>query len=234
VDRLSSDEAALVFRRAAELQVARQAANPDAALDLEAVEAAGREVGLSRTAVREAVAELRARGVPGTPGTSVVLTDAVAARTVRRSPSSVTRALVDFLEDEVLVLDRDLGDRAVWVPEPGVEAAIERRLDAGDLRPVRRLVAAVVAVPGERRTHVRLEAEVAGPSASLRAGLPVAAASALGAGAAVIEPVAGAGMLAAGLVLAGLGWASARGSRRRAAAGVREALERFLDWLDRP
>jgi hypothetical protein len=233
VDRLSNDQAALVFRRAAELEAARAAASPDAALDLEVVEAAGREAGLSRTAVREAVAELRARGVPGTLGASVALTDAVAARTVDGPPRSVARKVADFLEGEVLVPDRDFGDRTVWVPERGLEAAIERRMETVDLRPVRRLVAAVVPVPGERRTHVRFEAEVAGPSTSLRAGLPLAAASLGAAAAAVVEPVAAGGVVASGLVLAGLGWRSARAARRRAAASVKQALERFLDWLDR-
>ncbi|MDP9387825.1 MAG: hypothetical protein M3Q48_07815 [Actinomycetota bacterium] len=233
MDRLSGDEAALVFRRAAELEAARQAASRDDALELEAVEAAGREVGLSPTAVREAVAELRARGVPGTPGAAVGLTDADAARTVHGPRRSVERSVVDFLEGEVLVRERDLGDRTVWVREPGLEAAIERRIEAVDLRPVRRLVAAVVPVPGERRTHVRFEVEVAGPSTSLRAGVPLAAASAGAAAAAFVEPVAAGGVAAVGLVLAGLGWRSARAARRRAAGHVKQALERFLDWLER-
>ncbi|MDP9388851.1 MAG: hypothetical protein M3Q48_13300, partial [Actinomycetota bacterium] len=86
-------------------------------------------------------------------------------------------------------------------------------------------MAAVVPVLGERRTHVRFEVEVAAPSTSLRAGVPLAAASTGVAAAALVEPVAAGGVAAAGLVLAGLGWRSARAARRRAAGHVKQALE---------
>jgi hypothetical protein len=232
-DRLTDEQAALVFRRAAELEAAQGGPGGDE-LDVETIEAAGREAGLSPAAVREAVAEVRARGVDGSPGASVVLTDAVASRTVDGSAGSVARAVFEVLDGEYLAPDRDLGERAVWVPERGIEATVERAIEGSDLRPVRRLVAAVVPVPGEPRTHVRFEADVAGPSAGARAGVPLAAGVAGGAVAAgLVDPMAGLGVAAAGVVVAGLGWASVRSARRRARAQVTGALERFLDWLDR-
>jgi hypothetical protein len=58
-DEISTDEAAAVFRRAAELDL-RSSAAPGRALDLAALEQAGLEAGLSRDAIRQAVAEVKA------------------------------------------------------------------------------------------------------------------------------------------------------------------------------
>ena len=233
MERLTGEQAALVFRRAAELEATREANDPDARLDLHAVEEAGREAGLSPMAVRQAVAELRARGVPGTPAAEVAVTDVVADRTVDGPPRPVYRAVGDYLERELFAPARDLGDRVVWLPERGIEAAVERRVEGVDLRTVRRVVAAVVPVPGDGRTHVRLEAEVPGPALTTRVGVPVALAAAGGA-AGVVEPLVGMVAVVAGVALAVVGWGSARAKRRAARAQVAEALAEFLDWLDRP
>src|SRR5947207_2461354 len=61
-DQVSNDEAAAVFRRAAELDVRRQTGDTRS-LDLAALEQAGVEAGLSRDSIRQALAEIKAGSV---------------------------------------------------------------------------------------------------------------------------------------------------------------------------
>jgi hypothetical protein len=151
---------------------------------------------------------------------------------VDRALPAAARAVVDFLTGELFEPRQDLGDRTLWVPERGVEAAVERRLEGVGLQRVDRLVAAVVEVPGPAaRTHVRLEADVRVPLGGVRSGGPVAAGLVAGGAAATVEPLLGAAVVAAGAVLGGLGWRSARAARRRAAGDVRAVLAGFLEWL---
>lgn len=230
MERLTSEQAALVFRRAAELE--RGAAGEDGVLDVAALEQAGREAGLSPDAVLQGIAELRAEGLPGTPAAAEAIGDVVATATVDRRLADVGRAVVDFLTAEFFVVDRDLGDRTVWVPEGGIEATVERRYARSRLLPVRRLVAAVVEVPTvPARTHVRLEAEVPGPSAARRAGIPLGIGAVAGGAAAIGEPAVGVWLAGTGALCAGVGWSWARSRRTRLRTDVRRALQGFLDWL---
>jgi hypothetical protein len=81
-DRLSSDEVALVLRRAADLEAHAEGRAVDDGFDAAAVEEAAREVGLSPVAVRQALAELH---------TGALATDR-RRRTGRSHPSLVQMA----------------------------------------------------------------------------------------------------------------------------------------------
>ena len=228
MDRLTSEQAALVFRRAAELE-ARSAGAGDE-LDVAALEQAGREAGLSPDAVLQGIAELRAEGL--SDGDTERITDVVVTTTVDRRLADVGRAVVELITDEFFVVERDLGDRTLWAPETGVEAKLERRFSKSRFLPVTRIVAAVVEVPTEPpRTHVRLEAEVPGPSTARRAGIPAAIGAVAGGAAAVTEPAVGAWLAGTGVLCAGVGWSMARTRRLRLRALVRQGLANFLDWL---
>jgi hypothetical protein len=68
--RLTSDDVALVLHRAAEIEAADTGAGDADGFDPAAIEEAAREAGLSPTAVRQAVAELRAGVLAPAPDTS--------------------------------------------------------------------------------------------------------------------------------------------------------------------
>jgi hypothetical protein len=130
-ESLSQDQVAVVLRRAAELDRELGSAFQPG-LDPAAVEQAALEAGLSRPAVRRALAELQAglldapearhRGLLGPPTLSVT-------RTLPGPADEVERHLHRFLSDELFELRRHRGTRTTWVRRKGLEATARRAID---------------------------------------------------------------------------------------------------------
>jgi hypothetical protein len=230
-DDVTSDEAAAVFRRAAELDQ-HKTHDPGMGLDLAALEQAGMEAGLSRASIRQALAEVRAGApAPGQP-------DAVVARTLNSNAPAVARELERFMHRQNFRVLRRLEDRTVWVPDRSLAAAIRKVTDWNRrivLSEATRVTTCVVAVPSEDRAHVRFEIDIGAVRWGWYA-MPIAvgAAGAVGVAAAVVLGTAPEVLIAApgAVALTGGAYAGARagikGSVRRNANGI----ERFLDHLE--
>jgi hypothetical protein len=133
-DRLSSAEVAIVLRRAAELDQRAETQGMLEGFDPAAVEEAAREVGLSATAVRQALAELRAgtldeRGgsVTSWPSPQVI----IETRVVAGAPEDVHRAVAKFLRKQTFQLRRHHGQRALYRPRRDLVAKLRRTVDVG-------------------------------------------------------------------------------------------------------
>jgi hypothetical protein len=130
-ERLTPEQAAVVFRRAAELQTAglrgaAEAAFDDATLDDAALEEIGREVGLSPVSIRAALAELRSEVVA--PGPAMNWGTVVRCRTVRGARVDVVNFLDDQARQNLLTVVRGRDDTTVWAPHSGPAAAVVRGL----------------------------------------------------------------------------------------------------------
>jgi hypothetical protein len=129
---LTQSQVALVLRRAAELDRDLGSIGPEAGLDAAAVEQAALEAGLSRVAVRRALAELQAglledpvrtpRGILGPPTFEL-------SRTVPGPADRVERQLHAFLQDQLFEMRRDMGRRTTWIRRRGLEATTRRVID---------------------------------------------------------------------------------------------------------
>lgn len=129
---LTQDQIALVLRRAAELDRDLGAISPAGGLDAAAVEQAAVEAGLSRVAVRRALAELgagllerpahRQRSLLGPPTFEL-------SRTVPGPAERVERQLHAFLTDQLFEMRRDMGQRTTWIRRRGLEATTRRVVD---------------------------------------------------------------------------------------------------------
>jgi hypothetical protein len=170
-DRLNPEEAALVFRRAADLEATGGPSQGDGMLDDRALEDIGREVGLSPGSVRAALVEMRGGGFTPTPipawGT------VSSSRAVPAHPHEVVSALEDEARRNQLEVARRMGDLTVWTRSPGVSAAMARRLRGRRHHPflaLRELRATVVEVPSRPAVaHVRLEGSLVSPGRLLSA-----------------------------------------------------------------
>lgn len=162
-DRVSPDEAAVVFRRAAELDSAGTGLGEGlTAADLEDV---GREVGLSPTSVRAALAEVRSgahtREVPsprwGTIGGSCV---------VRGDSASAVNVIDDVAQHNLLTTRTRSGDTWVWSRHSGIGAAVSRALVGRQGRPFLPLqeLRAVVADQSEATVRIRVQGRLLFPS----------------------------------------------------------------------
>jgi hypothetical protein len=233
-DDVTADEAAAVFRRAAELDQ-RGATNGHRALDIAALEQAGLEAGLSRNAIRQALAEVKAGAVePIRPRTH-----AVVARTLAMDPGDLEAAVDAFMRQQNCKVVRNLGDRVVWLPDRSMWGNIRRTLDFKRrivLREVGEVTTCVVPIPGEEgRAHVRFEVDMARvrrgwnaiPAAVGVAGVGGAVALGFGIGLPVEAIAAPAAAALTGGAVAGAR-AGYRGSVRRNVT----VIERFLDLLE--
>jgi hypothetical protein len=110
--RLNVEQAATVFRRAAELEAA--GVRGDAVLDDQALEDAGREVGLSPASIREALAELRGGAL--VPGPAITWGTVSSSRAVAGPRGDVLAALDDVARRNLLGVVRSTGAETVWVP----------------------------------------------------------------------------------------------------------------------
>ncbi|HZN13719.1 MAG TPA: hypothetical protein VFB78_05590 [Acidimicrobiales bacterium] len=230
-EEVSSDEAAAVFRRAAEID--QGPGSSGRGLDLAALEQAGMEAGLSRRSIRQALAEVRASApAPDRP-------DAIVARTLDLSPESVEHDVEKFMRHQLFQVARRFEDRTLWEPRRGLGASLAKSFDFNRrivLRELSRVTTCVVEVPGENRTHVRFELSLGGVRWGWYA-LPISTGvlAAAGVGVAVALGTAPEVLIAAPGAVAVTGGAFAgaragiRGSLRRGTNGV----ERFLDLLER-
>jgi hypothetical protein len=237
--RLSRDEVARVLRRAAELDAATERSPVDG-YEPAAVEEAAREVGLSPTAVRQAVAELRAGVLPaeGTGRRRAATSRVVGEQRLVATPPEAALAHIDrFLRTQMLELRRRAGDRSVYRQRTDLVASLRRTLDfAGAIKlDGLRTVDVLVTPADDERTLVRIEAELATSRANAvaggaAAGSAVAVATGL-LGAVLAEPVLVVGALPAGAVVGGGGIRVAAGRWQRRRDDVAEVLAALLDRL---
>jgi hypothetical protein len=253
--QLTSDEVALVLRRAAEIEAATtdDLADPTR-YDPAAVEAAAGEVGLSPSAVRQAVAELRvgslgvpasAAGAAGSAGGQAVArpgrrrrpSDLVAdQRSVGRAPSAVLGSLDRLLRAHLFEPGRRTADRAVFRPRDDLVARLRRRLDfVGAIRLDGVSYVTAVATEADGGTLLRVEAEMATTRASVVAGSAAAGgtvAALMGLGGALFhEPTLLITALPAGTLI-GAGGVRARGRRwEQKRAEIADTLAALLDRL---
>jgi hypothetical protein len=204
---LTSDEVAVVLRRAAELDAVADRAALDDRYDPAAVEQAAAEVGLSPAAVRQAVAELRAGALPTEPdngrhrrvrpGGSRFVTQ---QRLVDTPPDAVQAAVERFLRSQMFELRRRSGDRSVFRQRSDLMASLRRGLDfAGVIKLDGIRTVSLVATPADDRTLVRVEAELASSHTNV-----VAGAAGTGTAVAVAMGMGGALLAEPGLVIAAL------------------------------
>jgi hypothetical protein len=252
--RLTSDDVALVLRRAAELEAADDRVGEIDGYEPAAVEEAAREVGLSPAAVRQAVAELRAgvlrpasdserrpgspagrvsRGRPARPSGSRT----VAHQRLVDTPPHVALASVDrFMRTQMFELRRRAGDRSLYRPRSDLVASLRRRLDfAGAIKLERLHLIDVVVTPVDDQTLVRVEAELTASRANAvaggaAAGTAVTVTTGL-AGALLAEPVLVIAALPAGAVVGGSGIRVAEARWRHRRDDVAEVLASLVDRL---
>jgi hypothetical protein len=233
-DELTGDQAAAVFRRAAELDQRRHTGD-GSALDLAALEQAGLEAGLSRDAIRQAVAEIKA-------GTLEPLArrDAVVSRTLDIGEEALESEVERFMRHQNFRVLRRLDDCSMWVPDRSFAAAVRKVTDFNRrivLREVTQVTTAVVGVPGNKgQAHVRFELDL-GRVRWVWYTLPVVigglGVAGVGVAAALGTPLEVIAAAPGAVALTGGAYAGARvgyrGSLRRSVNGV----ERFLDRLQR-
>ena len=238
---LSEDEAALVFRRAAELEATAPGEQPT--FDAQTLERIGAEAGLSPVAIRQAVAELRAgRLEPATARRrlpAAVPAEVVVARHVQAPPDMVARRLETYLRGQLFRVCRRRGSLTVWEPGRGLVHNLVRGTDVIDrvrLSKVDRVELHVE--PSGSGTHVRIVLGVARARSNSRAGeLTGAALGATGVAAAVVGVALGAGEVALLLPATTAGAAGAFiGARSNYAKKIKravDAVELVLDELER-
>ena len=240
---LTQNQIALVLRRAAELDRDLGSIGPAGGLDAEAVEQAAVEAGLSRAAVRRALAELQAGllETPARPSRRLLGPPTFElSRTVPGPQDRVERMLHDFLRDQLFEIRRDMGNRTTWIRRRGLEATTRRVIDRAVqrrliLREVNHLD--VCLIDEEDWVLVRLEVDVL---AVRHAQGKVAGAATVAGGGLAVGTVAAAGLHpvfllvgSAGVGCAGVGhWMGTRLYQRRVGeleaglAGVLDRLER--------
>jgi hypothetical protein len=164
-DRVTPEEVALVFRRAAELEAAGVRGDGGGMLDDRALEDIGREVGLSPGSIRAALAELRGGAL--TPAPAVTWGTVSASRAVPGSAGDVLAAVDDEARRNQLGVVRRIGDATVWGRSRGASAAIARSLRGRRHHPLlalKELRATVVEVPSRPEViRVRLEGSLVFP-----------------------------------------------------------------------
>jgi hypothetical protein len=243
LDRATVDR---VLARAAELQ--GQTIGGEDAQDMlseEQVIAAGAEVGLSVTHIRQALAEERTRiGVPAERGLRAQVAGAgwaSASRTVAGTPASVLAALnVTLTRDESLGVKRRYAERWTWEPRRDFWAMF-RRIGGWrfDLQYASEIAATVIPVD-DQRVAVRLDADVSATrNERLEQGAGVAVGGVVSGGVVVGLGVVAHVMLvavaatAAVPVLAGVagGYMLAR-RHRQTVERTQLALEQVLDRLE--
>lgn len=228
-----------VLQRAAELQAA--STEVPETLSEEELVALGAEVGLSATALRQALVEERMRVVlPEERGLVASLTGPatfVATRVVSGTPREILTKLHRMMDEgENLREVRRFPDRVVWGPRGGFAGTIRMltRLDGRGFPLARADEVSAVAVAADAgRVHVRLEARLHDrrANAAKAAGLGLFGGTATGLVfvALTFVPAIAVG---AGALIAGSAAVSARNSYMRDARLAQLALEQTLDRLE--
>jgi hypothetical protein len=230
--RLTTDQVAIVLRRAAEIEAEVELAGGAGAgaevIDAAAVEAAAEEVGLSAAAVRQAVAELQVGSLGPTPATlpsaparrrSSAPSHVVAEQRMVTAPPATALAVLDGLLRQQMFSARRRGpDSAVFRPRDDLVATLRRKLDmSGRIRLANVAGVTIVATPADGGTLVRVEAEMAASRTSVMGGSAAAGAATtlvMGVGGALFHEVglvvaafpAGAAMAAGGMRVRGRRW----------------------------
>ena len=250
--RLTSEQVAVVLRRAAEIEAEVEAGaggHPDAtSIDAAAVEAAAEEVGLSPAAVRQAVAELQVGTLappppPAPPRTGLPVRRKVAPshivseqKLVAAPPAAALAALEHMLYRQMFAARRRGPDGAVFRPRDDMVAKLRRKFDR--VRQVRLDGVAgisTVATPVDGGTLVRVEAEMLATRQAVVGGSAAKGAAATivtGVGGALLhEPMfvlaafpAGAAVAAGGIRVRGRRWDEQR-------RDVTDALTLLLDQV---
>jgi hypothetical protein len=235
-----------VLARAAELQT--QSAGAEDTQDTisdEQLIAAGAEVGLSITHIRQAIAEERTRiSVPEEHGLRAQVAGAgwaSASRTITGTPSSVLSALnATLTRDESMIIRRRYAERWTWEPRRDFWAMF-RRIGGWrfDLQHASEVAATVVPVD-EQRVTVRLDADVSRTrnerleqGAGVAVGGVVSGGVVVGLGTVAHFMIAAILPIAAVPVIAGLtgGYMLAR-RHRQTVERTQLALEQVLDRLE--
>ena len=158
--RLTEDEAAAVFRRAAELDESAAATRSSATgLDRVAVERAAVEVGLSPSAVQRALAELDAGRLSDRPS-PFQWREGVATveRIVAVSPDEAQAELEAYLRRQTMRVARRRGPITVWELAEGMTASVVRGIDVhGRLRLKSVSGVTLCVMPVDDGTHVRVD-----------------------------------------------------------------------------
>jgi hypothetical protein len=239
---LSENEAALVFRRAAELEATAPGQQP--AFDAQTLERIGVEAGLSPAAVRQAVAELRAgrleptgrrrRAIPALVPHEIVL-----ERRLSSPSSTVNQRLETYLRHQMFRVCRRRGDLTVWEPNRGLVANLVRGTDVIDRMRLSKVDGVQLHVEATGSgSHVRIVLDLGRARTNARTGsITGAALGATGFAAAAAGIALGAGELALALPFTTAGAAGAFiGARSNYAKKVKravDALELVLDELER-
>ena len=235
---VTPEQAAEVFRRAAELEAGSRGDGP--LLDDRDLEEIGREVGLAPSSVHAALAEWRADAL--VPGPQVQWGVVTSSRVVPGTPGDVLAVIDNEARRNQLCVVRRAGSVTVWSRAPGVSSAIARGLRGRRRHPLLGLTelraTVVEASGGPGGARVRLEGGLVAPWRLLSGRARVLTTAGIGGGGALLATaVTGpfnvpdwqydvAGALSA---LAGTGVGLR--SYRRGAAAVEAALDAFLDRL---
>jgi hypothetical protein len=236
-DRVSPEEAAQVFRRAAELETAGMRGDSAALLDPDTLEAIGREVGLSPAAIHAALTELRSGGLRDADR----VFDMVSSRVVPGPASDVRLSVDELARGNLLTMRLSRGETTAWTRQRGMGRAVLRMLGGrfryplGSIRELRATVTDHASRPGLVR--VCLEARLAYPWQFLPVRTQALLGAGMGGGALAVawglENLGGTSGLSAVAVVVPLS-ALGIGARayRKAVVCAEGALQRFLDRLE--
>lgn len=239
---LTHEQVAEVLARAAELDAVSGSSSllPELVMP-SVVEEAAVEAGLSRRAVRQAMAELVAVR-PGLPqGSTPEPTDDTLS-VVRRVPGDVddVRAEVErYLRRQVFGQQRIFESGSRWVPRTGVAASIRRTVDPGGhqhLEAVRAVDLQVVPDPAhDGHVVVRLDLDVT-PIRHRRTGVVAGGAATGVAVGGTLVVLNGIEMILlggpVGVGIAAAGWWGGRHLARRSVLEIDVAVNGFLDRLE--
>lgn len=177
--QLSEEEAALVFRRAAELESISPSELPR--FDAATLERIGAEAGLSPAAIRTAMAELRSGRLDPPPASGAVAVPRHVAieRLVPVDAAVAEERLERFLKGQALRVCRRRGSLTIWEPSRSLGANLVRGIDLTDRMRLTRVDGVELLVePSEGGTFVRVVLDLARIHRNVTAG--VVASGALG------------------------------------------------------
>ena len=237
-----------VLARASEL-ASQSADAPDGMTEAQLIEI-GKEVGLSPTALKQALAEERTRVVlaeeTGLEARVMGPAAVSVTRAVPHAPEAVLAALEEWMRSEYrMPAKRRFGNRRTWEQRTGVFAELDRSLrgnQAATTLTRASEVAVTVSAIGDGRTAVRLDADISQMRTTRRiSGLITAA---VGVGLGMVPVVLGAVLAPltmlplffgfATIPVLGMGiagWAMIKGHRKQAER-AQLALEQLLDRLE--
>lgn len=243
---LTYDQVELVLRRAAEIE--QRTEGQSDRVTPEELEKLGEEVGLSKTAVRTAMVELRTNAlVPYTGGGGPLdrvfgPSKIVVQRTVPESAERVRHLVRRWMESQLFRIKRNFGERLVWERTEGFFDTIKRALDINSqysLTEVQEVETIVTEVPfsdgtqtdvrfafdlGEKRADSAKGAFI-GAGLCAAAGLVTAFAADL-AFPLLLLPAVGGPAIGAGVI------GGAATGYRKESDKVRAAFELFLDQIE--